>query len=43
MSTAPIAVIDANVLYSAPLRHLLIWLAVVEAFDARWTDTIQDE
>ena len=42
-TTAPIAVHDANVLYSAPLRHLLIWLAVVEAFDARWTETIQDE
>ena len=24
---APIAVLDANVLYSAQLRHLLIWLA----------------
>lgn len=43
MSTVPVAILDANVLYSAPLRHLLIWLAVVEAFDARWTDGIQDE
>ena len=39
----PIAVLDANVLYSASLRHLLIWLAITEAFDARWTETIQDE
>jgi hypothetical protein len=39
----PVAVLDANVLYSASLRHLLIWLAVTEAFDARWTEIIQDE
>lgn len=42
-AAAPIAVLDANVLYPASLRHLLIWLAVVETFDARWTATIQDE
>ena len=39
----PVAVLDANVLYSASLRHLLISLAVAEAFEARWTDMIQDE
>lgn len=39
----PVAVLDANVLYSAPLRHLLIWLAVLEAYEARWTAEIQDE
>lgn len=27
MMAAPVAIIDANVLYSASLRHLLIWLA----------------
>lgn len=43
MMVAPVAVLDANVLYSAPLRHLLIWLAVSEAFRARWTDRIQNE
>ena len=42
-ATVPVAVLDANVLYSASLRHLLIWLAVTEAFDARWTAAIQDE
>ncbi len=42
-ATVPVAVLDANVLYSASLRHLLIWLAVTEAFDARWTSAIQDE
>jgi predicted nucleic acid-binding protein len=41
--TPPLAILDANVLYSASLRHLLIWLAVTEAFDARWTEAIQDE
>ena len=43
MTTTPVAILDANVLYSASLRHLLIWLAVTEAFDARWTEAIQDE
>ena len=43
MTKAPIAILDANVLYSAPLRHLLISLAVVDAFAARWTEAIQDE
>jgi hypothetical protein len=42
--TAPlVAVLDASVLYSAPLRHLLIALAINGAFQARWTSTIQDE
>jgi hypothetical protein len=40
---SPVAILDANVLYSASLRHLLIWLAVTEAFDAKWTEAIQDE
>lgn len=38
-----VAVLDADVLYSAPLRHLLIWLGVSDACRARWTETIQDE
>jgi hypothetical protein len=38
-----VAVLDASVLYSAPLRHLLIALAIVGAFQPRWTNTIQDE
>ncbi len=42
-ATVPVAVLDANVLFSASLRHLLIWLAVTEAFDARWTAAVQDE
>jgi len=34
---------DACVLYSAPLRNLLLRLAMVELFRARWTETILDE
>lgn len=42
-ASALVAVLDASVLYSAPLRHLLIALAINGAFQARWTSTIQDE
>lgn len=38
-----IAVLDASVLYSAAIRHLLVSLAITEAFRARWTEAIQDE
>jgi hypothetical protein len=34
---------DACVLYPAPLRDLLMWLAVTDLFKARWTDDIHDE
>lgn len=37
------AVLDACVLYPAPLRDLLISLAVEGVFRARWTTTIQEE
>jgi phosphohistidine phosphatase SixA len=43
MTTPLVAILDANVLYAPSLRHLLIWLAVTEAFDAKWTEAIQDE
>ena len=36
-------VFDANVLYPAPLRDLLIRLARKNVFQARWTDQILDE
>lgn len=36
-------VYDANVLYPAPLRDILIRLARTRLFHARWTDTILDE
>ncbi len=34
---------DACVLYPAPLRDLLLRLAMVDLFRARWTETILDE
>jgi predicted nucleic acid-binding protein len=37
------AVLDANVLYPAPLRDLLMTLAARDLFLPRWTDTIHDE
>lgn len=36
-------VYDANVLYPAPLRDLLMRLALTDLFGARWTDDIHDE
>lgn len=38
-----IAVYDANVLYPAPLRDLLIRLAHAGLVRARWTEAIHDE
>ena len=37
------ALLDANVLYSAPLRDLLLQIAVAKLFRARWSDAIHDE
>ncbi len=39
----PVAVLDANVLYPARLRDLLIRLALGGCFDARWSERILDE
>jgi PIN domain len=38
-----IAFLDASVLYSAPLRDLLMHLALRDVFSARWSDRVQDE
>jgi len=40
---ALVALYDACVLYSAPLRDLLMQLALADLFQARWTDKIRDE
>ena len=40
---APAAVLDANVLYSALLRDLLLELAVADMFSPKWTDEINRE
>ena len=37
------ALYDACVLYPAPLRDLLMRLALTDLFRARWTDQIHDE
>jgi predicted nucleic acid-binding protein len=37
------AVLDACVLYSAPLRDFLLWLARRKAFVPYWTEKIRDE
>jgi hypothetical protein len=42
-SAPRIAFLDANVLYPATLRNLLMHLAVAGVFRARWTDKVQDE
>lgn len=39
----PIVLLDACVLYPAPLRDLMMHLAVAEIFGARWTEAIHDE
>ena len=41
--TAAVALLDANVLYSAPLRDLLLQLAFAGLFQARWSADIDDE
>ena len=38
-----IAVLDACVLYPPALRDLLMWLAVVNAYEPRWSDEIHAE
>ena len=40
---APTVLYDACVLYPAPLRDLLMRLAIAKLFQARWTDQIHDE
>lgn len=37
------ALLDANVLYPAPIRDLLLQLAVSDVFRAKWTADIHDE
>lgn len=39
----PVVLYDACVLYPAPLRDLLMRLALAKVFQARWTDEIHDE
>ncbi len=43
MVAAFTAVYDACVLYPAPLRDFLMWLALTDLFKARWTEEIHAE
>lgn len=38
-----IAVLDANVLVPAPIRDILLWLAFIDFYQPRWSDTILEE
>ena len=37
------AILDANVLYPAPIRDLLLHLATFDLYKPKWTQTIQEE
>ena len=39
----PIVFADANVLYAAPLRDLLLELAIADAITLHWSDAVQNE
>jgi predicted nucleic acid-binding protein len=41
--TATVCFLDANVLYSAALRDLLVHLSLQGVVDIRWSDTVHDE
>ncbi|BAZ12837.1 hypothetical protein NIES4071_46710 [Calothrix sp. NIES-4071] len=41
--TYPVALLDACVLYSAPLRDLLMWLAVEGVYVPKWSEMIHAE
>ena len=43
MDTPPTAIIDACLLYSAPVRDLVVRLAQAGLIQARWTDEIHEE
>jgi predicted nucleic acid-binding protein len=43
LAAAVTAILDANVLYPAPLRDLLMRMAMQDIYLARWTDQIHDE
>lgn len=41
--TYPVALLDACVLYSAPLRDLLMWLAIEGVYAPKWSEMIHTE
>lgn len=42
-TTRTIALLDANVLFPAPLRDYLLNLADLDLYKPKWTDEIQEE
>lgn len=42
-STGLVAMLDANVLYPAPIRDILLHFADAKLFQPKWTDQIHDE
>ena len=43
LESSPRALLDANVLYPAPLRDLLLWMGVTRSYEPRWSDAIFEE
>ena len=43
MEAVPVVVLDANVLYGATLRNLILYLADVSLFQPKWSALIQEE
>lgn len=43
IGTPFVAVYDANVLFPAPIRDALLWIATTGLVQAKWTDEIHDE
>lgn len=41
--TTTTALLDANVIYPAPIRDILLQLAIMDVYRARWTAQIHDE
>ena len=41
--TYPVALLDACVLFSAPLRDLLMWLAIEGVYVPKWSEMIHEE
>lgn len=43
VTSPPVALLDACILYSATLRDLMMWLAQGQLYSPRWTEQIHDE
>ena len=43
MNDLPVVLLDANVVYPAPLRSLFLYFAEADLFRLKWTEQIHDE